>query len=275
MSVQDELKLSRKDFSRIQRLVREVAGIDLGPTKTALVQARLTKEIKAKGFQTFSAYLDTLENDTSGQMLGKMIELLTTNYTFFFREPDHFELLKREFFPSISGRRVRCWSAGCSSGEEPYSLAMVGLEVFNGSTGADFRILATDISRRVLEFARQGIYSKKRLGPMAPYLVEKYFDVVAPGENGETSYKVKKPLRDVVSFAALNLLEPWPMQGPFDVIMCRNVMIYFAADTRLTLLRRFQQIIRPGGLLILGHSEFLECRSLPFEYVAPSVYRRI
>jgi len=270
---QDDPRLSSKDFSRIQKLMRDIAGIDLGPSKNALVQARLSKEIRLRGLTSFGEYVDLLERDESGEELARMVELLTTNYTFFFRERDHFDYLRTRFFPALAGRRVRCWSAGCSTGEEPYTLAMVGLESLGDGPDVDLRILATDISGRVLDHARRGIYSGKRLSAVPRDLLPKYFEPHM--DSMELTYKVGPALRRVVHFAYLNLLSRWPMSGPFDLIMCRNVMIYFARDVRTELMKRFINLLRPGGLIILGHSEFLECRDLPFESVAPSVYRKV
>jgi len=264
-------ELTDRAFRAIAELVHEVAGIHLGDGKRELVRARLGKRIGELGLGGFEEYVDLVRKDRTGKELLVMIDLLTTNKTSFFREPAHFAFLRETVIPSVRPGRFRIWSAACSSGEEPYSIAIELLEDLRGG-GWDPRILATDISPSILALARRGIYRGDQLEDVPPPLRKKYFRP-AP-EAGEDRWSVVPAVRALVRFARLNLMDPWPMKGPFDVIFCRNVMIYFDKPTQARLVARFHDLLRPGGWLFVGHSESLTNVDHPYEYVQPAVYRR-
>jgi len=271
----DTNTLSEAQFRAISTLVKSICGIDLHDGKRELVKARLAKRIRLLRLRTFDDYIRFVRDDTSGNELTSMLDSLSTNLTFFFRESAHFEFLRSHALARMIEQRrargrLRMWSAGCSTGEEPYSLAMLLLEYFPELQGWDVRILATDLSTRVLAQAREGVYDAPRVRQVPPALAEKYFVPDARRER----FRVRDEVRAAVSFARLNLIESWPMQGPFDLIFCRNVMIYFDKPTQETLVRRFHGLLSPGGLLMVGHSESLTGIEHSFHYVRPAVYQK-
>jgi chemotaxis protein methyltransferase CheR len=222
--------------------------------------------------------MDRVQGDREGDELTMMLDALSTNVTSFFREPQHFEYLARQFAPVVaraaSGRagRARLWSAGCSSGEEAYSMAMVLCEELGDAASFDLQILATDLSTRMLEAAAKGVYDADKVKDVPRALLMKYFKVAKV--DGRTTCSVTPRARSAVTFARLNLLDRWPMKGPFDAIFCRNVMIYFTQDARRSIVDRFAGILAPGGLLFVGHSESLAGVTDKLEYVEPTIYRR-
>lgn len=264
--------LQPEQFARIRQLLYQLCGIALRPGKEGLVKARLMKRLLALALDSFDAYLAYVEHDPSGQELVAMIDALTTNKTSFFREPQHFVYLRHRVVPELQETRhpIRFWSAGCASGEEPYSLAMALWETLPGIEQRDVRILATDISTRVLAVARQAVYEKETLSDVPAPVLHKYFMLVR--HDATRAYQVKDPIRAMVRFVRLNLMQPWPMRGPFDAIFCRNVMIYFDKPTQERLVQRFWALLRPGGHLFIGHSESLTGASHAFHYVQPAVY---
>jgi chemotaxis protein methyltransferase CheR len=262
--------LSDRQFNAIRELVHRVAGIHLVPGKEGLVRSRLSPRLRLHGLADFDAYLEFLDRDPSGTEFTHFLDVITTNKTSFFREPEHFALLEREILPAVAGRAGRIWSAGCSSGEEPYTAAIVAREVL-GSDADDLRILATDLSTRVLCRAREAIYREQDLVELPPGLVRRHF-VKTPG--APESQRVVDATRQLVRFARLNLMGPWPMRGPFDAIFCRNVMIYFTRDTQQQLVDRFSSLLAPGGWLFVGHSESLTALEHSLRYVQPAVYRK-
>ncbi|HEX5580706.1 MAG TPA: CheR family methyltransferase, partial [Gemmatimonadaceae bacterium] len=221
----------------------------------------------ALGMSDFSSYLDFVQAEASGAELREMIDALTTNKTSFFREPQHFDFLRAKVLPALEGRPLRIWSAGCSSGEEPYTLAMVLRDTLPARDADGSRILATDISARVLARARAATYTPEMLAELPPDLLRRHF---APAQGG--AHRVADPVRRMVSFARLNLMATWPMRGPFDAILCRNVMIYFDKPTQSRLVARFHDLLAPGGHLFVGHSESLTGLEHGFGYVQPAVY---
>lgn len=263
-------ELSRTQFETIRRLIREICGISIQPGKATLVRGRLSKRLRALGLASFEAYLDLIRRD-SGE-LSEMVNALTTNKTGFFREPEHFDYLRQTVLPAMLEHRgpIRIWSAGCSSGEEPYTIAMVLRDAMTDADWARVRILGTDISTRVLAAAREGVYTKEAAGAVPPLLAQRYFSRVR--QDAGMAFRVKDELRSVVRLARLNLKDPWPMQGPFDLIVCRNVMIYFDRQTQQHLVERFWDLLRPGGHLFVGHSESLTALDHSFRYVRPAVY---
>ncbi|MBI3206325.1 MAG: protein-glutamate O-methyltransferase CheR [Myxococcales bacterium] len=260
--------LSPMAFEAIRDLLYSISGITLGPAKHGLVQARLGKRLRELGLDSFEAYVARLGSDPAE--VPRMVDAMTTNKTSFFREAVHFDFLLERALPvwRRPDHRPRVWSAGCSTGEEPYSLAMLLVESLSEPRLRDASILATDISERVLARARSGEYSGGALGDIAPRRRERFF------EPSETGGRVRPEVRSLVRFARLNLLESWPMRGPFDAIFCRNVMIYFDEPTRARLAQRFRALLAPGGLLLIGHSETLGASHEGFTCLRPSVYAR-
>jgi chemotaxis protein methyltransferase CheR len=256
-----EFPFSDRDYRRIREIAKSRFGLDLGESKRALVYGRLARRLRALGLPDFASYLELIE-DADAEESHCLINALTTNVTHFFREEHHFDHLDKTFFPSVLARpaldrKVRIWSAGCSSGEEPYSLAMVAREFLDAAAmpALDLKILATDIDSDVLARARKAFYELRRSAQLTPARLAQHF-MSAP-EHGAHTYQVVERTRNLVTFNQLNLLEPWPMRGPFDAIFCRNVMIYFDRATKMNLVRRFTEYLRPGGFLFLGHSESL------------------
>jgi chemotaxis protein methyltransferase CheR len=269
--------LTNEEFHLISSLVYDKCGINLGEQKRALVIERLQKVLREGGFSSFGEYYDYVIHDRTGNALLVLIDKITTNHTFFFRENEHFEILRAEILPIIlhklagTGQQIRLWSAGCSSGEEPYSLAMTVSEYLeqkiNSLTPA---LLATDISVTALAKATRGIYTESELGPVTPDLRQRYFT----RREGE-GWAVKETLKKMVLFRRLNLMRSaYPFQNKFHCIFCRNVMIYFDALTRKALLERFYDYLVPDGYLFLGHSESIDRSIGLFKYLKPAVYQK-
>ncbi len=255
------------EFARVSDLLYRVAGIQLRPGKEGLVQARLARRLHALGLADFGAYFDAVDRDGSRRELTEMVDLLTTNKTSFFREAYHFDFVRERVLPALGGRAARMWSAGCSTGEEPYSLGMLCLDALGAQAARGLRILATDISTRVLATARAATYPAAGLDDVPDAMRRKHF---VPA--GEGLVEVAPAVRAAVSFARLNLMGEWPMRGPFDAIFCRNVMIYFDKPTQERLVNRFWELLPPGGHLFVGHSESLTSLQHRFAYVQPAVY---
>ncbi len=265
------VELSPTHFRRVRDMMYEFSGVNLVEGKEELVKARLTKRLRDLDLESFDAYLDYLDRDPSGKELVRMVDELTTNKTSFFREEPHFDLLRNQILPEYKerGGPFRIWCAGCSSGEEPYSLAITLLEAFPDIERRDVKILATDISPTILAKARQGIYTEAVLADVSTQQRQRFFS-----RQEDNSFSVGNELRSLISFALLNLMEPWPMKGPFDMIFCRNVMIYFDLETRERLVDRYRDILAPGGYLCVGHSESLNASNHGMTYVQPAVYRK-
>jgi chemotaxis protein methyltransferase CheR len=269
--------LGDRDFKRISELVYDHCGISLPDGKKQLVQARIAKRMRGSNFKSVSDYLDHLLADTTGKELTQLTDLISTNLTSFFREQAHFDYLKKTFLPALlqrkeNDRRIRVWSAGCSTGEEPYSLAITLLEAVAGSGDWDIKILATDISTRVIETAQRGVYDAERVAPVDTARKSKYF--TSYKTEGRPQHQVMPTVRKLVQFRYLNLMEPWPFTGPFDFIFCRNVMIYFDKPTQEKLIQRYWECVDRGGLLFTGHSESLTGINHRFGYVQPTIYAR-
>lgn len=265
-------KLTDAEFRRVGKLLYHHSRIALGAGKEELVRSRLTKCLRRLELDSFTAYLDHVESDRSMRELALMVDLLTTNKTSFFREGAHFEYLTEQVIPELaaSGQAIRMWSAGCSTGEEPYTMAMLLHGSISQTPRRDVRILATDISARVLARARDARYAEITVREIPPAIARQYLSPVSEG--GNTTYAVRSDIRSLVHFAQLNLMAPWPMQRPFQVIFCRNVMIYFDRETQQRLVQRFWDALAPGGHLFVGHSESLTSLEHRFRYVRPAVY---
>lgn len=274
-----KIKLSDSDFSRVSRVVYDHCGINLKADKRELVQSRLAKQIRKSSFTTYEDYLDHVLSDSKQQDFIHFIDCLSTNLTSFFRENQHFDYLRQILIPRLlqkapsSNRvRIRCWSAGCSSGEEPYSLAMTLAECVPAFQRSDVKILASDISSRMVHAARTGLYPEARLTGVPPSVRNKYFETRS--EAGGRSYSARKELRNLLVFKQINLMKSWPITTGVDFIFCRNVMIYFDKPTQQKLVNRFYDVLSPGGMLFIGHSESLSGTKHPFGYIAPTIYQK-
>ena len=266
------IDLNETQFKKISTIVYRSCGIDLGRGKKALVRARLSKRLRALDLPDFEAYLKYVKSKEGAPELCCMIDAITTNKTGFFREVEHFNFLREHILPEASDKKIRYWSAACSSGEEPFSLAILLRECIRDIDSKDCLILATDISTRMLEKARNAVYCKSQLRELPKTLIKKYFCEVDSGTL--KSYGVKDEVRALVRFARLNLMNVWPMKGPFNIIFCRNVMIYFDKPTQHKLIDRFWDLLKPGGYLFVGHSECLSAVPHRFTYVRPAIYRK-
>jgi chemotaxis protein methyltransferase CheR len=266
------MELSERHFQKISRIVYESCGINLKEGKEALVRARLLKRLRSLRLGGFSEYIALLEGEGGAAELPALLDVITTNKTGFFREADHFIFIRDEILPSLRSHRIRFWSAACSSGEEPYSLAMVLRDAMKDLDRRDVRILATDISSRMIEHAKMGLYSREAMRDVPPQYASRFF--IRTGSGNEALLSVSHEIRSLVTFSRLNLMENWPMKGPFDVILCRNVMIYFDRPTQERLVNRFWDILRPEGYLFVGHSEGLTGVSHRFRHVRPAIYRK-
>ncbi len=272
------LELSEAQFNKISDMVKGLCGINLHNGKKELVKARLAKRLRKLHLPDFAEYMAYVRSDTSGTELTAMLDALSTNLTSFFREAEHLDYLGREVIPRIIAKantatpRLRIWSAGCSSGEEPYSIAITAGEAFGHLPLMDAKILATDLSTRMLARATRGVYDGERIKDLSPHLRAKYFQCVQT--RPERLYRVNDCIRGLVHFARLNLMDHWPMRGPLDAIFCRNVMIYFEKPTQNMLIGRFSELLASGGTLFIGHSESLTGIRHQFRYVQPTVYEK-
>jgi len=263
------------EFRRLRELLYETCGIRLREGKEELVRSRLGRRVADAGAPTFAAYLDRVENDAAQRHfaeLGELVDALTTNQTAFFREPAHFDFFTAKALPALAQatRPIRVWSAGCSTGEEPFTIAALMREHLPADRYAGARILATDVSSRVLARARAATYGARVITAIPATMRRRILDVSASGDR----FVVREELRAIVRFARLNLIRDWPLRGPFDAIFCRNVMIYFDAGVRQRLVERFWHMLAPGGHLFVGHSESLGTMTHGFRYVQPAVYVR-
>jgi chemotaxis protein methyltransferase CheR len=250
-------------------MLYDYSGIFMHEGKKALVKARLMKRIRKLGMQSFDQYLNFIDTGDSGAEFLELVDVLTTNKTSFFRENQHFEFIRDIVIPNMAGRSAKWWTAGCSTGEEPISCAITLLEEQQFAAGNSVKILATDLSREVLRTAKRGIYPTSKMTEIPGPIRNKYFEKAEPG-----SYRIGPALRNMITYGRLNLQENWPLKGPFHVIMCRNVMIYFDRETQRELVRNFYNILEPGGYLFLGHSESISDSKHGFTNICPAVYQK-
>jgi chemotaxis protein methyltransferase CheR len=269
--------LAHTDFTRIAELAQRRWGLCLTERKMPLVSNRLASFLRGSSFQSVSEYMDHLESQATEEDMLIFFDILSTNVTSFFRDRSHFDYLEREFYTGLQrgtimtpGRRIRIWSAGCSTGPEPYSLAMHAIDNLPDLERWDLKILGTDLSNYAVREAKAATYERKMLQDLPEDLQRRHF-VSAADAN---SVSVAPAVRRLVTIARLNLMEGWPFRGSFDVIFCRNVMIYFDAPTRQRLVMRFHQILRPGGILCVGSAETLSGLDTPFQSVQASTYRK-
>ncbi len=265
-------QMEKTVFNKFRTIIYEKSVITLSENKEALVSARIAKRIRKLGLDSHRDYLQFVLGDKSGEEIVSLLDVISTNVTHFFRESHHFDILQEAMgtWMAKGQNRFRFWSAGCSSGEEPYTIAMTLQETANGRN-PDMRILATDISTQILAKSIKGTYEKKKMENVTPKLRERYFE--KNGREKDASYSVKHRLKSMIVFKRLNLsIVPFPMSGPMDVIFCRNVMIYFDNQVREKLLGEFYRLLKPGGYLMVGHAESLTGMLSGFKTVQPSVY---
>lgn len=271
-----EFDFGDEDFDALRKLVKDLTGINLSDQKRELVYGRLARRLRALHLRTFAEYRELLASD-GGREMGEFCNAITTNLTSFFRESHHFDHLREQVLQPLlanrgGARRVRIWSAGCSTGEEPYSIAMTVLESLPDPRGWDIKILATDLDSDVLAKAQRGAYAADRMRSMNPQRLQRFF-VESRGRDGP-GYQVTQELQSLITFKQLNLMHALPMKGPLDVIFCRNVVIYFDKDTQRELFARVAHLQRPGDLLFLGHSESLFKVSESYTPIGKTIYRR-
>ena len=275
ITLTNNAELTHSQFTWISESVKSMCGINLHDGKMALVKARLNKRLRLLGLKDYGEYVEFVKSQPNSTETQAMLDALSTNLTAFFREPRHFDFLRQVVLPAMKqadNRKIRIWSAGCSSGEEAYSIAITLAESLPDIAEWDVGLLATDISNTALGRARQAVYSRDRVSEMTPALLKKYFCPAI--ENAQKAYQVRDFIREKVNFARLNLVEAWPMKGRFDVIFCRNVMIYFDKHTQERLIARLAAQLAPGGYLFIGHSESLAGVKHELNYVQPTIYQR-
>lgn len=273
------MKISDKEFYSLRSLILEHFGINIQEQKRTLLVVRLQKLLQAQGFKTFREYYNYLIRDSSPDRLHELIDSISTNFSFFFREHKHFDYFSKTVLPLLverqkkrNSKNIRIWSAGCSTGEEPYTIVMLMLEFF----GIEYAmwnagVLATDISTRALKKAMKGIYSQDKIRHVPAGLNKKFFNKADEGK-----LVINETIRNNVTFRRLNLMKPtFPFKKKFHIIFCRNVMIYFNQQTRNDLIRKFHNVSKPGSFLFIGHSETLDTSRNLYKYVMPATYMRI
>jgi len=269
-----DYSISPEEFQRLRTLIYDESGISLTDQKRTLLVSRLSKRLRELGLQTFSEYYDAVMNDPSQDEFARMLDLISTNKTDFFREPKHFAFLCERILPELEGeKRIRIWSSACSTGEEPYSIAMTLFDYIQDPALWDCKILASDLSTRVLAKAADGTYGEDRFCHVPPEVLRRHF---LRGRGGHTGlFKVKPHLTAIIQFRRLNLMdERFPIKTPLDLIFCRNVMIYFDRSTQERLVNKFHRYLKPGGYLFIGHSESLQWVNHPFKSLAPTIYQK-
>lgn len=270
-------ELTDKEFANFCQLVYQHAGIHLTQQKKELVRARLMKILRVRGLTSFQDYYQLVLEDGSGAELTTLLDAISTNQTSFWREPGHFLYLAQELLPAWHRQnrgdlRWRFWSAGCSSGEEPYTLAMVVLSTLSGADLSKVKIFASDLNTQVLTHAQRGIYHMDRVAPLPPEWRRRFFQKGV--KQWEGYVRIKPEVRAMVEFARLNFMEPFAFKEEFDTVFCRNVMIYFDKATQAELVQKFYQHLKPGGYLFIGHSESLCNTTHHFTYIKPTIYRK-
>ncbi|WP_293763100.1 CheR family methyltransferase [uncultured Aquitalea sp.] len=266
-----EFAFSDQDFERIRKLIYKEAGISLNPSKKDMVYGRLVRRIRELKLTSFAAYVDFLESVSGKREFEQFVNALTTNLTFFFREEHHFPLLAEHLKSraAAGASELSIWCAASSTGEEPYSLAITALEAFPSGHKPAISIIATDLDTLVLETGRKGIYAAEKVAKLPAGYAAKYFDKLPDG-----NFQAKQVLRSMITFQRLNLIDAtWSLRKQFDAIFCRNVMIYFDRDTQFGVLKKFAPLLKPDGLLFVGHSENFYFASDYFQLRGKTVYQ--
>ncbi|MDR3708557.1 MAG: protein-glutamate O-methyltransferase CheR [Capsulimonadaceae bacterium] len=279
-----EYRLADREFESLRTLVYDLTGITLAENKRTMLEARLSRRVRTLGLPDFAAYCKLIDAQMpDGAEIRNMINAVTTNKTEFFRERHHFEFVKTNVLPKMSStaalglgaRKLRVWHAGCSTGQEPYSLAMVISDFQALGPGWDVKLLASDIDTNVLQLARDGVYRADDISSVPPDFLRRHF-LRGKGEN-DGKYLVKPALREMIAFRHINLLDdPWPLKPTsyFDIVFCRNVVIYFDKTTQRRLFQRFASRLNPGGYLFIGHSETLHGISEAFIPIGGTIYQK-
>jgi chemotaxis protein methyltransferase CheR len=274
----DFINITDEEFNTLKNFIYTNIGINLTDQKKALVTGRLQKLLRKHSLKTFKEYYELVKNDKTGRELSELANNISTNHTFFGREKDHFDFFYQQTLPEIKLRHerrndndIRIWCAGCSTGEESYTILMNMMEYFSPNYGSwNAGLLATDISLRALDIAKKGVYSKDKLEKINPVWVKRYFSDTGTGE-----YKVKDILRNETTFGRFNLMnEKFPFKKKFDAIFCRNVMIYFDKPTRDKLVNKFYNLLVDGGYLFIGHSETISRDATKFKFIKPALYKK-
>jgi chemotaxis protein methyltransferase CheR len=266
------IELTDREFFTLRDYILNNFGIDLSK-KRVLIQGRLTSTLQKKGFSNYTDYIRFVMEDHTGGEVNLLLNKLTTNLTYFMREKDHFDFVRDVVLPQFDqtrGREIRVWSAGCSSGEEPYTLAMTLTDYYAGKPGAPkISILASDISQKVLASAQQAVYPLEGLKDLPAGWEQKYFEKAGPD-----SVRVRDKVRSLVTFRTVNLMSPFRFRAPFEITFCRNVMIYFEKERKTDLINRFYQWVAPGYYFFISHSENIDRSQSNLRTIRPSVFRR-
>lgn len=273
----DVRDITEQEYQLFRDFIYQQCGINLGEQKKQLVRSRLGKRVREGGFSSYREYYEFVKNDTSGDEITRLIDAVSTNTTHLFRESKHFDFLvatlKRWTTEAPRKNVIRIWSAGCSSGEEPYTIAITVDDALGGRKDVQVKILATDISTRVLACAEQGRFDEQRMAEVPAEFRKRYF--TKDRRDGSGTYVVDPKLRQLIRFARFNLMsETFSFKNPFDVIFCRNVMIYFDKPTQEKLVNKYAKHLSPGGYLLIGHSESLNSINHPLTYVKPTIYQK-
>ena len=269
-----DYSITPKEFEQFRALIYQECGINLNDSKKTLLVSRLSKRLRTLELDSFQEYYDMVSGQTESDEFTLLLDLVSTNKTDFFREPKHFDFLREQIMPTLqSSRRIRVWSSASSSGEEPYTIAMTLYDSGPDPDRWDFKILASDISTRVLARAASGVYEEERVRELPPDVVTRHF-LRGKGERAGM-IKVKPHLTQMVRYRRINLMdENFPIKAPLDLIFCRNVMIYFDRPTQAQLVNKFYRYLKPGGYLFIGHSESLQRLDQPFKAIAPTIYQK-
>ncbi len=269
-------EMTEAEYHKLAQLIYSVSGISLKESKQTLLTSRLAGVLAQSGRKTFTEYYNSLIADTSGASVAALVDRITTNHTYFMREPAHFNYFRDTVLPylksKVADRDLRVWSAACSTGEEPYALAMILDEFLDTEKSRwDCQVLATDLSEKVLKDASRGVYTQERIEPLPALWKQRYLKRLPDG-----NYEIADRIKKEVIYRRFNLIEPvYPFRKKFHVIFCRNVMIYFDAETRASIINKLYDMTEPGGYLFIGHSEAIDRSKSKYKYVLPAVYRRM
>jgi len=271
------IKITDAEFAHLVDFLKRKYGINL-QQKRVLLEGRLTSYLEQKGFTNYGDYIKSVEMDKTGKEITNLLNKVTTNHTFFMREAEHFHYFRDKVLPglerNVRDRDLRIWCAASSSGEEPYTLAMILRDYFGGKMPKwDTKLLATDLSQKVLDIARTGVYAEEAIKDVPAAWKSKYFTKASPNKNGEPMVQVAQEIKNEVIYKIFNLMDPIVAKKPYQVVFCRNVMIYFDAPTKAALVDRIYDATCPGGYLFIGHTESLP-KPTRYNYIMPSVYQK-
>lgn len=267
--------MTQEEFLRICRFIKERYGIDMN-RKKEIVQGRLNNYIHVNGFLNYSQYMNAVESDITGRLEREMVNMLTTNHTFFMREFEHFEYLRQVVLPYLkqkeAAKKDLCiWCGAASTGQEPYMLAMLLKEYFGlEHTMWDTKVLATDISTEVLQYAKAGVYEKEKIDTLPDTWKRRFLKSINNGEQ----FEIAKEIKDEVLFRQFNLMDPFPFKRKMHIVFLRNVMIYFDKETKQDLIRKVYDVMEPGGYLFIGRTETIDRGNVPFQLIQPSIFRK-